>query len=259
LDWLVDPLASKYPWYSPYQFSGNKLIHAIELEGLEEVELNSGEKIETGPRSIESTIDLLESMGAWDDGQYVTEWGDGAIGLEEIEVRAQHKEPSSSSIIGKGSEQINNESGGLGESSSLITPLIGVGLGGYSAYNVSDGMFRGASGNYYSHVGRKGWNQYTGTKAQMNSTLSKAKWASRGAMGLGVVNYNTIINQRQEIGDVTFSIEMISNTIGTFTPPIISIPWTVGYEGLGKNGIARIPWYQNTFKPWIRQKMGLDE
>ncbi len=32
----VDPLTSKYPHYTPYQFSGNKLIHAVELEGLEE-------------------------------------------------------------------------------------------------------------------------------------------------------------------------------------------------------------------------------
>ncbi len=32
----VDPLAGKYPWYSPYQFAGNKVIQFIELEGLEE-------------------------------------------------------------------------------------------------------------------------------------------------------------------------------------------------------------------------------
>lgn len=32
----VDPLSPKYPWYTPYQFSGNKVIHCIELEGLEE-------------------------------------------------------------------------------------------------------------------------------------------------------------------------------------------------------------------------------
>jgi RHS repeat-associated protein len=32
----VDPLTSKYPWYSPYQFSGNKVIQFVELEGLEE-------------------------------------------------------------------------------------------------------------------------------------------------------------------------------------------------------------------------------
>jgi len=40
----VDPLASDYPHYTPYQFSGNQLIHAVELEGLEERVLfsNSG-------------------------------------------------------------------------------------------------------------------------------------------------------------------------------------------------------------------------
>ncbi|WP_298545838.1 RHS repeat-associated core domain-containing protein [uncultured Aquimarina sp.] len=31
----VDPLANKYPHYSPYVFSGNRVIDAIELEGLE--------------------------------------------------------------------------------------------------------------------------------------------------------------------------------------------------------------------------------
>jgi hypothetical protein len=31
----VDPLVKKYPWYSPYQFSGNKPVHAPELEGME--------------------------------------------------------------------------------------------------------------------------------------------------------------------------------------------------------------------------------
>jgi RHS repeat-associated protein len=33
----IDPLTAQYPWYTPYSFSGNKVIHAIELEGLEEV------------------------------------------------------------------------------------------------------------------------------------------------------------------------------------------------------------------------------
>ncbi len=31
----VDPLCSKYPYYSPYQFSGNRVIDLVELEGLE--------------------------------------------------------------------------------------------------------------------------------------------------------------------------------------------------------------------------------
>lgn len=32
----VDPLSNEYPWYSPYTFSGNKVIAWGELEGLEE-------------------------------------------------------------------------------------------------------------------------------------------------------------------------------------------------------------------------------
>ena len=31
----IDPLAAKYPWNSPYAFSENRVINAIELEGLE--------------------------------------------------------------------------------------------------------------------------------------------------------------------------------------------------------------------------------
>ena len=32
----TDPLSSTYPWYTPYQFAGNKPIWAIDLDGLEE-------------------------------------------------------------------------------------------------------------------------------------------------------------------------------------------------------------------------------
>lgn len=32
----VDPLAQSFPWYTPYQFAGNKPIAAIDLDGLEE-------------------------------------------------------------------------------------------------------------------------------------------------------------------------------------------------------------------------------
>ncbi|OOB81619.1 hypothetical protein BZL53_14530 [Flavobacterium columnare] len=31
----VDPLTHEYPWYSPYQFSGNRVMDMVELEGLE--------------------------------------------------------------------------------------------------------------------------------------------------------------------------------------------------------------------------------
>ena len=37
----VDPLTDKYPFYSPYAFSGNRVLDAIEFEGLEPVVLNN--------------------------------------------------------------------------------------------------------------------------------------------------------------------------------------------------------------------------
>jgi len=32
----TDPLSAKYPWYTPYQFAGNKPIVAVDIDGLEE-------------------------------------------------------------------------------------------------------------------------------------------------------------------------------------------------------------------------------
>ena len=40
-----DPLAADYPWNSPYAFSENRVIDAIELEGLEKVLINPEESI----------------------------------------------------------------------------------------------------------------------------------------------------------------------------------------------------------------------
>jgi len=33
----VDPLRSKYPWYTPYQFSGNTPIQAVDIDGREDI------------------------------------------------------------------------------------------------------------------------------------------------------------------------------------------------------------------------------
>lgn len=38
----VDPLTDKYPWYTPYQFAGNKPIWCIDLDGLEDIPMNGG-------------------------------------------------------------------------------------------------------------------------------------------------------------------------------------------------------------------------
>ncbi len=48
----VDPLFREYPYYSPYAFSGNRVIDKIELEGLEPSDL----KVEEGLFTVEGSL-----------------------------------------------------------------------------------------------------------------------------------------------------------------------------------------------------------
>jgi RHS repeat-associated protein len=58
----VDPLAAKYPHYTPYSFSGNKVIHKVELEGLEEGELKIGVGMTFGSDNRRITGSLSGSL-----------------------------------------------------------------------------------------------------------------------------------------------------------------------------------------------------
>jgi RHS repeat-associated protein len=44
----LDPLINKYPWYSPYQFAGNKPIWSVDLDGEEEKRSNKGIVLHSG-------------------------------------------------------------------------------------------------------------------------------------------------------------------------------------------------------------------
>ncbi len=66
----VDPLVAEYPWYSPYQFSGNTPIMSIELEGLEPKVENGilvGYTIQKdqGPTQITLDLNSLETQKKW--------------------------------------------------------------------------------------------------------------------------------------------------------------------------------------------------
>jgi RHS repeat-associated protein len=49
----VDPLAAKYPYYSSYQFSGNRLVDMVELEGLEPAEAPYKNKEGTQEKAVD--------------------------------------------------------------------------------------------------------------------------------------------------------------------------------------------------------------
>jgi RHS repeat-associated protein len=58
----LDPLASEYPWYTPYQFAGNKPVNSIDRDGLEEYSTIEAYKKDKGDKALE-TMD--GSDGAW--------------------------------------------------------------------------------------------------------------------------------------------------------------------------------------------------
>ena len=106
--WSVDPLASKYPYWSPYAFSGNMVIHARELEGLEAVvgismggdveyrkshlRLLNSQAITTSlisptnpkePSEITSLVDVLSQATKNDPNKmigFIAIWGHGTAG-----------------------------------------------------------------------------------------------------------------------------------------------------------------------------------
>jgi hypothetical protein len=60
----VDPLTSKYPFYSPYAFSGNRVIDKVELEGLEPAEPGPEEgDTQSAPFKTEMTLEIKIGYG----------------------------------------------------------------------------------------------------------------------------------------------------------------------------------------------------
>ena len=67
----VDPLTKSYPWYTPYQFAGNKPIVAIDLDGLEEKIVIYNEDKYGNVTSIEKiSYNNVEDYGPLGNGTY---------------------------------------------------------------------------------------------------------------------------------------------------------------------------------------------
>jgi len=77
----VDPLSSQFPWYTPYQFAGNKPINSIDIDGLEDIEVHD---INNTQKTAILTIHYTDVV--------ITE-GPGAVSSEVVE---KLKEPDGS-------------------------------------------------------------------------------------------------------------------------------------------------------------------
>jgi RHS repeat-associated protein len=79
----VDPLIAKYPWYTPYQFAGNKPINSIDLDGLEEFDSYKSYKEKFGDKAMsEETWD--GSDGAWLESDRVNKLSRWSTAMETI-------------------------------------------------------------------------------------------------------------------------------------------------------------------------------
>jgi RHS repeat-associated protein len=59
----VDPLTSQYPWYTPYQFAGNKPVWATDLDGLEEnISTSAFKFLFSSPRGYTHSRTALDNM-----------------------------------------------------------------------------------------------------------------------------------------------------------------------------------------------------
>lgn len=62
----VDPLTAEYPWYTPYQFAGNKPIQYVDLDGAEEMDYKAHKAVygsATAP--ISYSLDCLSDSKWW--------------------------------------------------------------------------------------------------------------------------------------------------------------------------------------------------
>ncbi|MBC9811456.1 hypothetical protein H9Y05_03110 [Crocinitomicaceae bacterium CZZ-1] len=67
----VDPLASKYPYNSPYAFSENRLIDGIELEGLEVFIMRKGGNLYQSPLVGPYNQEIVKATAAASKSEYV--------------------------------------------------------------------------------------------------------------------------------------------------------------------------------------------
>lgn len=91
----VDPLDSDFPWNSPYAFSENRVISAVELEGLEAHDLNNGQTV-NGPYSNE-TVDNFNTSN---------ELSGGGLSFEEY-IKEEYEKISHSTFMDVDGLEIN--------------------------------------------------------------------------------------------------------------------------------------------------------
>jgi RHS repeat-associated protein len=196
----VDPLAKSFPWNSPYAFSENRVIDAVEMEGLEEVEVNT----EVNPSVSENGNIGVDSEGKQyqaANGKWVGQKEGGInnpVDLDAIEItgpKGKAETPSASSNGGAGSTPQTNSSTNKNDGNFTIPN------------NLQDVMERIQrvfnTGNYGTGTGSDGYYS-KGIKYMSNAIVELMEWLNPIKNDpTSKVTKRTITNSSDKADDVT--------------------------------------------------------
>ncbi|TRX30281.1 hypothetical protein FNW52_20315 [Flavobacterium sp. ZT3R18] len=108
-----DPLEAKYPYYSPYQFSGNRVIDMVELEGLEP----ANTKVNSDSQPKGDNWEKTDSAGNYTGEAYP------ATELAEVTVRATKNVNVATKALQAVAGGVNEVIGGMTGASSISPKL----------------------------------------------------------------------------------------------------------------------------------------
>lgn len=179
---VVDPLAEKYPYFSTYAFSGNRVVDAVELEGKEPATIKrSGNTYELFNHRIED-LDNSTLIGFLPFGSTITPFVNFLFGIESISENDINTYLTGANVAADILDAL--EVGGkIGKHSFS---LIGTGINIYSAVDFYNGA-------------RENW--------EFDEIISREfniKGSSRAAVIEQYLTSLTLIQKLYESGDLTY-------------------------------------------------------
>ena len=139
----VDPLSKSYPWYTPYQFAGNKPIVAIDLDGLEEYIVNNiynkktGELMSVSVSSFKDVSGNLRDNDLHKDGHDVTK--KKVMTTYSYDDKTAMQDPTFQDALTKTQQEINDNN--VANTSDVGPKPTKFNFDGYEGKDFYDGKF----------------------------------------------------------------------------------------------------------------------
>jgi len=199
----VDPLTKEYPWYTPYQFAGNKPIQAIDLDGLEEwivtikyddnkepkVEIINANEVENEIfvaqvwNKFNKAIDIKDGFWVFGGNEYTSKAKRPTEGVLTVDF-TKDDFPIISYESGKTYRYVETSSEVIGEYSGEITFGLqaGVNLGKFATLEAKALSLTLADAKYNTIDGYEGYS-YSESKPKLSSGINGYIFMTGGGIG----------------------------------------------------------------------------